>query len=310
MLDNPSILKYKILLIDIYRICLLCLFLFACPTNEYSHPVLRLGFIPFESNEELLKNVQPLIDVIEKGMNMEVQPFIAADYAGVIEAFKGGKLDVAFMSPASYVLGHQEAGIQVILKSQRDWQAFYYGAIIVRSESSIQKLEDLKEKRFSFSDPLSTSGHIFPRKILFKYGINPTTDFENVIFSGSHDATILAVLNKKVDAGATYADDNQGKSNAWTRFLKPDEQKQIRVLAYSEPIPRENICVRKDFPAEKMKQFQDTLLHYSSTPEGKKLMRERYKMDGYVIATHQDYAAIKPAFELAGIPLEKTLKKN
>lgn len=282
----------------------------SCRSEERDHQVLRLGFIPFESAEQLLQDVQPLIQVIEKGMDMEVRPYVAADYTGVVEAFKGGNLDAAFMSPASYVLGHQEAGIEVILKSHRKREAFYFGTIITRADSPIKTLEDLKGKSFSFGDPLSTSGHVFPRKILLDAGINPNTDFENVIYSGSHDATILAILNKKVDAGATYADDNQAKSAAWTRFLSPEEQKQIRVLAFSDPIPADNICVSKFMSAEQKDRLQKTMLDYSDSPDGKKLMKELYHFDGYMKASNGDYEPVRQAFEMAGISLKETLKKN
>lgn len=282
----------------------------ACEGNVTKNKVLRLGFVPFENGEALLRNVQPLIEVIEKGLNMEVQPFIAADYTGVVEAFKSGNLDAGFMSPASYVLGHQEASIRVILSSQRNGQAFYYGAIITRTDSGIQQLKQLKGKKFSFGDPLSTSGYVFPRKILADVGINPDSDFENVIFSGSHDATILAVLHKKVDAGATYADDNQGRSSAWQRFLKPEESKLIKVLKYSQPIPSDTICVSKDFPEEQAMLLQKTMLDYSASPEGKALMKKVYHFDGYVKASDRDYDSVRTAFSEAGLKLKEQLRKK
>src|SRR3990167_4966612 len=109
--------------------------LLACaPAAEESNKkVLRLGFVPFETGEELLKDIQPLLNVIEKDMGMEVRPTVAADYTGVIEALKNKQLDAAFLSPASYVLAQQEANVRIIVKSQRGGSAYYYGAIIVRT---------------------------------------------------------------------------------------------------------------------------------------------------------------------------------
>lgn len=277
-------------------------------TESNEQPVLRLGMVPFETGEELLKDMQPLIDVIEKGMNIEVRPTVAADYTGVVEAFKNGQLDVAFLSPAAYVLAKQEANVNIILKSERKGQATYFGAIIVRKDSDIKTIKDLKGKRFSFGDPISTSGHIFARKLMLENGIQPESDLEKFIYSGSHDATILSVLNKKVDAGAAYADDDQGNSNAWKRFLEPADYDKIRVLAYTEPIPSDTISVRENYPTELTERLRKTLLDYTASPEGKALVQKLYKFDGYVVATDDDYQKVRDGFESAGIDLKEKLK--
>ncbi|MEZ0370527.1 MAG: phosphate/phosphite/phosphonate ABC transporter substrate-binding protein, partial [Candidatus Sericytochromatia bacterium] len=274
---------------------LLMVLLVGCPASDNGDmgagekKVLRLGLVPFESGEELLKDIQPLLDVLEQGMQMEISPMVATDYTGVVEAFKNNQLDAAFLSPASYVLAKQEADVKIIVKSMRAGSGSYYGALIVRNDSPIKTMQDLKGKSFSFGDPISTSGHIFARKLMLEAGINPETDLEKYIYSGSHDATILAVLNKKVDAGATYADDNQGKSNAWMRFLDPKDRDKIRVLKYTDPIPSDTICVSKDFPADLTQRLQKTILDYSASPEGKALIKKLYRFDGYAPATDADY---------------------
>lgn len=283
----------------------------ACKENDTASEtptVIRLGMVPFETGEELLKDMQPLIDVIEKGMDMEVRPTVAADYTGVVEAFKNNQLDVAFLSPAAYVLAKQEADVKIILKSERKGKATYFGAIIVRDDSGIKTLQDLKGKRFSFGDPISTSGHIFARKLMLENGINPESDLEKFIYSGSHDATILSVLNKKVDAGATYADDDQGNSNAWKRFLEPADYEKIRVLAYTAPIPSDTISVRGDYPPELTDRLQKTLMDYTSSPEGKALIQKLYKFDGYMVANDEDYQKVREGFEAAGFDLKEKLK--
>lgn len=271
---------------------------------------LRFGIIPFESAEDLIKNVNPMMQIISKGLNMEVKPFIASDYTGVIEAFRGKKLDAAFLTPASYVMAKQEANVKVILKSQRNGNPYYYGAIIVRSDTGINRLEDLKGKRFSFGDPISTSGHVFPRKILIENNINPETDFSNVIFSGAHDATVLSVLNKKVDAGATFSDDSSGSKGSWTRYLKPEELKQIKVLAVSDPIPADNICVSAELDPKIADKLAQVIIDFGNTKEGRDTMAKLYKFDGYMRATDEDYESVRNAFELSGIKLKDSLKKK
>ncbi len=301
----------------LYALVLACLLISvsACrPTDQSTArdkpQILRLGMVPFETGEELLKDMQPLIDVIEKGMQMEVHATVAGDYTGVVEAFKNDQLDVAFLSPAAYVLAAQEAGVRVILKSVRDNNAYYYGAIIAHRDSGINTLQDLKGKTFAFGDPISTSGHIFARKMMLEANLNPETDLEKYIYAGSHDATILAVLNRKVDAGATYSDDKEAKSTSWSRFLDAKDQDKIKLITVTEPIPSDTICVSKDFSPELTERLRKTIMDFTSSPEGHALVKKLYKFDEYASATDTDYKSVREGFAAAGIDLKETLRKK
>ncbi|MFQ5539806.1 MAG: phosphate/phosphite/phosphonate ABC transporter substrate-binding protein, partial [Candidatus Binatia bacterium] len=254
---------------------------------------------------------QPIVQILQKELGIEVQPFVATDYTGVIEALRADKLDIAFLTPASYVLANREAHVKVVLKSHRRERPYYYAAIITHADSRIEALEELRDKTFAFGDPLSTSGHIFPRKMFKERGIDPVKDFKKVIYSGGHDATVLAVLNHKVDAGATFANFTDGKNAAWTQYLKdPEEQKKIRAIAYSEPIPSDNLVINTNLDSALAKKIVDTFLDLSLDPAGKKMLRDLYKIDGFIPATDQDYDSIREAFEIAGIDLKEALKKK
>ncbi|MFN8671410.1 MAG: phosphate/phosphite/phosphonate ABC transporter substrate-binding protein [Candidatus Sericytochromatia bacterium] len=283
--------------------------LFSCNQTE-DKKILRLGVIPFENTEEITKNIAPLVKVISEGTGLEVKPFVATDYSGVIEAFRGKKVDVAFMSAASYVIANQEANVKVILKSERNGSAFYYSAIITRKDSGINNLEDLKNKKFSFGDPLSTSGYIFPKKLLLENNIKPDTDFSNIIYSGTHDAVVLSILNKKVDAGATFSEDKEGKKGSWRKYLKPEEAEQLKIVGISDPIPSDNICVSESLDTKTVEDLSNSLINFSKTNEGKELMRKIYKFDGYIKATDSDYEPIRKAFKIAGVELKDTIKKK
>lgn len=282
----------------------------ACSGSE-KQQVLRIGFVPSENVQQVAQNAQPLVDVLQKQLGIEIQPFVATDYTGVVEALRANKLDIAFLSPASYVLAKEEAKINVVLKSQRKGSPYYYAAIITRSDSGISSLEDLRNKTFAFGDPLSTSGHVFPKKMLKEKGLDPVRDFKNVIFSGGHDATVLAVLNGKVDAGATFANFPDGKDAAWMQYLKdPAEQKKIRAIAYSEPIPADNLVFNAALNPELAKKIERIFLDLGRDPAGEKMLRDLYQIDGFVPATDGDYDSVRAAFKIAGINLKEALKKT
>ena len=286
-------------------------FTLACGNKRSSTKALRVGFVPAEDAQQVMQNAQPLVDILRKELGMEIEPFVATDYTGIVEALRVHKLDVAFLAPASYVLAKNEADIKVILKSERKGIPFYYAAIITRADSGIKTLDDLRGKTFAFGDTLSTTGHVFPRKMLKERGIDPTRDLKQILYSGGHDATVLAVLNGKVDAGATYANSPDGNDTAWMRYLKdPADVKRIRAIAFSEPIPADNLVVSGALDPQIVKRLEDIFIELSRDAKGKKMLRDLYQIDGFVPATDQDYDSVRRAFTEAGIQIKESLQKT
>jgi phosphonate transport system substrate-binding protein len=286
---------------------------FAVSCGESGKPVkaLRVGFVPAEDAQRVMQNAQPLVELLRQRLGMEIQPFVATDYTGVVEALRVNKLDVAFLAPASYVLAKSEADIKVILKSERKGIPFYYAAIITRADSGIMTLQDLRGKTFAFGDALSTTGNVFPRKMFREHGIDPVRDFKKILYSGGHDATVLAVLNGKVDAGATYANSPDGEDTAWMRYLKdPQDVAKIRAIAFSEPIPADNLVVSAALDSAVSKEIEELFIELSRDPKGKKMLRDLYQIDGFVRATDADYDPVRRAFADAGIQIKQALQKT
>jgi phosphonate transport system substrate-binding protein len=282
-----------------------------CGKPSSSPKILRVGFVPSEDAQQVIQNAQPIVDILQKQLGMEVQPFVATDYTGVVEALRVNKLDVAFLTPASYVLAKSEANVRVVLKSERKGSPYYYAAIITRADSGIKSLEDLRGKTFAFGDPLSTSANVFPRKMFHEHGIDPVRDFKHILYSGGHDATVLAVLNGKVDAGATYANSPDSQDTSWTRYLKtPENIKKIRAIAFSEPIPADNLVLNGSLDERIAKKIEEIFLALSRDPQGQKMLRDLYQIDGFVPATDKDYDSVRQAFAIAGIPLKQALQKK
>ena len=283
----------------------------SCGRSSPATKVLRVGFVPAENAQEVIQNAQPIVEILQKELAMDVQPFVATDYTGVVEALRANKLDIAFLTPASYVLAKNEADVTVLLKSERKGSPFYYAAIITRADSGINKLEDLRGKTFAFGDPVSTSANVYPRKMFHEVGIDPARDFKQILYSGGHDATVLAVLNGKVDAGATYANSPDNDDTAWKRYLKkPEDVKKIRAIAFSEPIPADNLVINARLDETIAKKVQTVFLDLSRDPKGKQMLRDLYQIDGFVPATDRDYDSVRQAFQVAGIELREALQKK
>lgn len=277
----------------------------ALPAMAYMPKVLKVGFAPWDNPQDMAKTAGPMVQILAKATGMRVEPYLASDYSGVIEAMRMGKLDIAFYPPAAYVLAEKKAHARVILKSMFDGRSTYYSAIFTRKDSGIKSLQDLKGRTFAFVDPTSTSGAVYPKVLLMNAGINPQRDFKQMIFAGGHDAVVMAVLRGKVDAGAVFANDPKGKRAAWTLALKdPKEREQIQILAVSKPIPADNLAVKDDLDPKLVNVIKKAYLDLSATPEGRAKIKEIFKVDGFTTAVPSDYEPVREAFSKVGLTIK------
>ncbi|MDH0868162.1 phosphonate ABC transporter substrate-binding protein [Mitsuaria sp. GD03876] len=212
---------------------------------------LTIGLIPAEDSQAMIESSRQVLDALQQQLGMPVKPFVATDYNGVIEALRSKKLDVAYLGPFSYVLASSVANVEAfsVAVTKKTGQSAYKSVILARKDSGLHDIAGLKGRNFAFVDPSSASGHLFPKAGLQQAGIDPDALFGRVVFSGSHDASILAVANKKVDAAAV-ADRIFASAVAKGQVRQDD----FVVLWSSKPIPESPMVWRKDLdPALKEK---------------------------------------------------------
>ena len=95
------------------------------------------------------------------------------------------------------------------------------------------------------------------------------------------------------------------------RYLKnPEDVKKIRAIAFSEPIPADNLVINGNLDEAIAKKVEEIFLQLSRDPKGKQMMRDLYQIDGFVPATDRDYDSVRQAFEIAGIPLKTSLQRK
>lgn len=258
---------------------------------------LRVGLIPSEDSRAMIANSQAMMDMLSKALGMPVQPFVAADYNGVIEALRSKRLDVAYLGPFSYVLGTTVADIEAfaVAETKKAGRSFYHSQIITHKDTGIKTVADLKGKTFAFVDPSSTSGHLFPKAGLFKAGFNPDKDFGRVIFSGSHDSSAIAVQNKKVDA-ACIAD--RILDAAVSKGLAKRED--LVEVWKSDPIPESPTVWRKDLPADLKKRVQAAFLQVKDIP-----WSDQGLLNGFHPTNDAAYNVIRDTAKVLNLDLRK-----
>ncbi|MQL53523.1 phosphonate ABC transporter substrate-binding protein [Desulfofundulus thermobenzoicus] len=277
--------------------------------NERSNPpadkqnaemkVLKMGLIPAEDQEEMMKRFGSTIAYLEKKLGIKVEPFMATDYSGVIEAMRSKKVDVAFFGPFSYVLAADVANAEAFAVGVRsNGKSTYQSIIVAHKDSGIKTLNDLRGKDFVFVDPASTSGNLFPRVMLKKAGIDPEKDFKSVTYAGGHDAVELAIKNKKVPAGAD--NDITYEKMVKEGLISPEEN---IIIAKSDPIPGSPIVYRKDLPEDLKQKIKQAFLNmHNEDPQALSGYGEIIRYDE---ARDSDYNIIRETAKILNLDLKK-----
>jgi phosphonate transport system substrate-binding protein len=174
--------------------------------NKISLKELRLGLIPVENGTQEITQTQAFANDLSKELGIKVVLSVGTSYTATIEALASGKLDAGLFGALSYLLANQKYNIQFLCRQlNADGTATYNSLIVTRPSSGIKTIKELKGHTFSFVDPASTSGYLVPSYLMVQAGLNPQTDVRG-IFSGSHQASITAVVSGRVDAGAVASD--------------------------------------------------------------------------------------------------------
>ena len=261
-----------------------------------SAEVLNIGLVPSEDPRVVVTDNRAMLDRLQAALQMEVKPFVATDYNGVIEALRAKKLDVALLGPFSYVLANKVAGAEAFALMETSRQGpTYHSVIIARRDHGIGSIGDLGGKTFAFVDPSSTSGHLFPKAGLIKAGLDPDRMFARVIFSGGHDASAIAVQNGKVDAAAIA---DALLEPAFARGMLKRED--VVVIWTSESIPGAPVVYRRDLPEPLKAKLRAAFAGMQDLPWGPGLTIKRW-----VPVDDQAYDVVRETAKVLNLDLSK-----
>ena len=246
---------------------------------------LRVGLIPSEDAQAMMRASQQVMEQLAAKTGMKVKPFVANDYNGVIEAMRSGKIDVAYFGPFSYVLASQLAQAEAfaIPVAKKSGKSSYQSLIISKKDKGLASMAALQGKTFAFVDPSSASGHLFPKAGLKGDGVDTDKYFSRVIFSGSHDASIMAVANGKVDAAAVA--DPIFQTAVAKGHVKAED---FQIIWRSQPIPESPMAWRKNLDEATKKKVAAALAEIKGLPWG-----DRGELNGFAPTNDQAYDVVR-----------------
>jgi phosphonate transport system substrate-binding protein len=265
-----------------------------------------IGLIPEMNVFKQRERFEPLAAYLTKKTGIKVNLTILSRYGNIIERFRSEKMDGAFFGSFTGALAIEKLGVIPLARPMNlDGSTQYWGYLFVRKDSGISRVKDMKGKKMVFVEKATTAGYLFPVSYFKEHGVRDIDRFfGDYFFSGSHDAAIYAVLDRKADIGAA-------KHSIYDRVKAEDPRidKELIILAESAKVPSNGLCVRKGLDRNIQKKLKEALLNIDRDPEGREVLR---KFGGikFIKTTVGDY---KPVFDIArkaGINIKKYVYRN
>ncbi|ALS79458.1 phosphonate ABC transporter substrate-binding protein [Planococcus kocurii] len=283
----------------------LVLFLSACSnesaendsSSDEQEPF-TIGVIPAQTEGEMEVAMEKLQALLSKELDRKVEIEVYPDYNGVVESMNYDQIDMAYLGPLTYVIAEANSNAEAIITQLVEGEPFYHSYVITHKDNPATSLDELLktpgEVQFAFGDPNSTSGSLIPSIELQDRGVYESeqeNQFKNVRFTGSHDATALAVQNKQVDAGAI----DSAIYNQLIESGKIDAD-QLKIVWESEPLFQYPWAVLESTDDETIVKLRKAFLAIED-PE----ILDAFGATGFTEATNADYESIKQAAIKQGI---------
>ena len=263
---------------------------------------LNVQFVPTNNDGSMEAKTGPFADYLSEKLGMDVNVTLATDYSTIVEAMASGKVDLGIMPPAAYVQARNLDAAEAILSSQLvkydedteepiegEYTSTFKGEVLVKSDSDMESLEDLKGKKIATLSPNSASGYIYPVAEMKDLGIDPLTDC-TLTTVNDIPSEMTAVLNGQQDACFVF----QGARYVFSsKFTDYDLYKDLKVLYLTDgDIPNDAIAVQPSMDDDLKAQIKDVFLNMANDEEGKEAM-SLWGHTGYGEADESAYDTIE-----------------
>ncbi len=190
-------------------------------------------------------------------------------YEEINELLGKGEIDLAFICSGPYASARDRYGLVPLAVPEVQGSTSYQAYLIVNRSSPFHRLQDLKGQTFAFTDPDSNTGRLVPTFWLAELDQRPETFFKQVIYTYSHDNSILAVARGLV-AGAAV----DGLVWEYFQATNPVFTSKTRIIKKSQAYGIPPLVASRHLPAAEGKRLQQVLLSMHQDPEGKKILSE------------------------------------
>ena len=213
------------------------------------------------------------------------------------EALRGETVDFVISGPAEYVVINKLTNATPLIGLGRP---DYHCAIVVRADSGINTMQDLKGKKVAFGDIGSTSNMLCPMQLVADYGIDPVNDIEPTYTS--RNIAHEALKNGDVDAIGTNA-------TSWMEGPRAKDESVpygfFKMLGRSGDLPNDMIMVGAHVPVEAAEKVRTSILENKEAIIAAILTHEeneKYRGMDLVAIEDSAYNYVRSMYSNAGYP--------
>lgn len=251
-----------------------------------AHP-LRVAVAAMISPKETFDLYRQLLTYLGRRLGQDVEFVQRKTYGEINELLGKGEIDLAFICSGPFVAGEDKYGFVPLAVPEVQGSHFYRSYLIVNQNSPFQRLEDLRGHSFAFTDPDSNTGRLVPTYWLAELNFKPETFFSQIIYTYSHDNSIMAVARGLVD-GATV----DGLVWEFYQAKNPVFTSKTRIIKKSEPYGIPPLVASSHLADEARQRIQALLLSLHQEPEGKRILGELL-IDRFVPVQKQWYDNVR-----------------
>lgn len=248
---------------------------------------LRVAVVAMISPKEAAHYYEDLVRLIGKRVNLDVTFAQKKTYDEVTRMLEQKEVDLVFSCSGPYVTAHDTFGAEILAVPVVGGKKVYYSLVLSQKNRGFKSLEDLKGKRFAFTDPQSNTGCMAPKYILAEMGQTPKSFFRETFFTHSHDNSIKAVAEGLADGAAV-------DSLIW-EYLDAKDPKytsQTQVIARSPAYGIPPLIVHPAMDPGLKTRLQAVLLGLHEDPAGRALLRE-IQIDRFERGNDSDYESVR-----------------
>lgn len=252
---------------------------------------LKFGLLPRLSEKEMVEGFTPFAKHLEKELGVKVTLVVPKDFDTWTKEAKAGAYDIAYTNPYLYVVVKKDVKVAepLVIASEPEIGNQLYGTIIVKKDSPIKTIADLKGKTIAATDPGSAGAYLVQMLMLQEAKIKK--DDVKLIFEKKRDPVADAVLAGKADAGFVRDDD--------VEKLKAGADK-FRKLGVSKAIPNWTIFIAKKIDPALASKIKETLLKLKPGDLKSIAVLAPARINGFVPTSDKEFAVMIEAAKAAG----------
>ena len=258
-------------------------------------PPLRVAVAAMISPKETFDLYRQLLAYLGHRLNRDLEFVQRKTYGEIDELLRRGEIDLAFICSGPYVAGKEKFGFESLAVPEVHGSHFYRSYLIVNKDSTYHHLEELKGHTFAFTDPDSNTGKLVPTYWLAEMNERPETFFSRIVYTYSHDNSIMAVARNLVD-GATV----DGLIWEFYQEKNPALTSKTRIIKKSEPYGNPPLVASKNLSAESKERIRQILFSMHQDPKGKKILTE-LMIDWFIAPQEEWYDNLRQMYrQVAG----------